>query len=42
VGGCYLIVLEDIGWEVPRCILLAKDRDQRQVIVETGIKLADL
>jgi hypothetical protein len=33
MGGYYLKVLEEIGWKVADWILLAKDKDQRQLLL---------
>jgi hypothetical protein len=42
MGGYFFIVFEEIGWKVAEWILLAKNIDQRQVIVDIEIILADL
>jgi len=36
MGGYYLIVLEGIGWKVGEWILLAKERNQRQLLLTCG------
>jgi len=39
MGGYYLIVLEDIGWKVAGWILLAKERNQRQLLLTPKLNL---